>query len=399
MYAMSFIDTIKNTLQKSGIGGAALGASTGSVLGIDVGSASIKVVQLRREGGKAVLETYGTITLGPYTGSEPGKVTKLSAEQIAAALTDLMREANVNATSAAVAIPFASSLTSVVPMPRMAEDQLNKMVPLEARKYIPIPIHEVTLDWFVIPEDDAPERGSVIKGVSSPLPNSVVTPGSSTLEVLLVAIHNSTLDLYQRVMQATGLTVQFYELEVFSAARSALGHGVAPVAVVDVGASTTKIYIVERGIVRVSHLVNKGSQDITLQISRALTMPFSKAEKLKQEAGLAGLGKIGGDPELIHVADAMLSTLDYIFGEINRVLLSYGKQYHKNIAQVVLCGGTSVMAGLRAYAETKVETTVVVADSFGKVQAPAFLSDVLKEVGPEFAVATGLALRHLYARN
>lgn len=395
---MSIADTLKELLSKTGVYKAVGGSSSESVIGIDIGSASIKIVQLRREGGRAILETYGAITLGPYANTEAGRVTKLGAPEIGTALTDLIREANVTAKLAAVAIPFSSSLTSVIKMPRMSEDQLNKMVPLEARKYIPIPINDVMLDWFVIPEDEAPERASTIKNVSTPLKSKEVS-AANTLEVLLVAIHNTTLQMYQAVMQASSMNVQFYELEIFSAARSALGHGIAPVAIVDIGASSSKIYIVERGIVRISHLINKGSQDITLQLTRALNIPFMKAERLKKEVGLQAHNKTGSDNDDTQVAEAMLSTLDYIFGEVNRVLLRYGKQYNKNISRVVLCGGTSVMNGLHEYAETKIDSPVEIADSFSRIQAPAFLTDVLKEVGPEFTVATGLALRHLYMNN
>ncbi len=381
---MGIVDQIKEMLSSTPLGKSASG---GSVLGIDIGSSSIKLVQLKREGGRAVLETYGAITLGPYGETEAGRVVKLKPDQIAAALTDLVREANVSTTSASVAIPFASSLTSIIEMPNMPKDQLNKMVPLEARKYIPVSTSEVTMDWFVIPQDEARPRGDTIRGAyEAPTKQKK----QDLLEILLVAIHNNILDDYQAVMTTAGMTTQFYELEVFSTARGALGHGVAPVVIVDIGASSTKIYVVERGIVRMSHLVRKGSQDLTLYITRALSLDFKKAERLKQEDGLSP----GGQSR-----EAMLSTLDHIFAEVNRVLLSYGKKYHKNISKVVFSGGTTAMAGFTEYADTKIDNVVEVADPFNKVQTPAFLDDVLHEVGPEFTVATGLALRQLSGGN
>ncbi len=378
---MSIFDTITSVF----IG---KGSTHGSVLGIDVGSSSIKVVQLRRDHGRAVLETYGAITLGPYADMEAGRVVKLQAPKIAEALSDLLREANISTTNASMAIPFASSLTSIITMPNMPKDQLNKMVPLEARKYIPVPIDEVIMDWFVIPQDEAQPKGdTIIRGIND-------TPDKKKLqqrlEILLVAIHNNILNDYQAIMQTVGLTTQFYELEVFSAARGTLGHGVAPVIIVDIGASTTKIYVLERGVVRMSHLVHKGSQDLTLYITRALNISFKKAERLKQEDGLS---------QDSQVKEAMLSTLNHIFTEVNRVLLNYSKKYHKNISHVVFSGGTAAMLGFKEYANTKIDNVVELADPFNKVQTPAFLDDVLHEVGPEFAVATGLALRQLYESN
>ncbi len=375
---MGFLDKITDAI--SNLSGNSVG---GSVLGIDIGSSSIKLVQLRREDGRAILETYGAITLGPYNGVEAGKAVKLPVNKITEALSDLMRETNVTTKSVSVAIPFASSLTSIIQMPNMPKNQLNQMIPLEARKYIPVPMNEVMLDWFIIPDEEPKSRSEILEGVY----DSFEKPKEkNNLEILLVAIFNTILNDYQTITDTLGLTTKFYELEVFSAARGSLSHGVAPVVIVDIGASTTKIYVVERGVIRMSHLVHKGSQDLTLHIERALEISFEKAERLKREEGMS---------EDSSVKFAMLSTLDHIFSQINHVLLSYGKKYHKNISKVMFSGSTAAMDGFLEYAESKIENVVTIANPFNKVQTPAFLDDALKKVGPEFAVATGLALRQL----
>ena len=131
-----------------------LSKKEGSVLGVDIGSSSIKVVQLRRGRGTAILETYGELSLGPYAELDIGQATRLPAEKLATALTDLLREANTSTTDAALSIPFSDSLTSLIDMPDLPDKELAKMIPIEARKYIPVPIGEVTLDWFVIPEGE-----------------------------------------------------------------------------------------------------------------------------------------------------------------------------------------------------------------------------------------------------
>ena len=78
---------------------------TQSVLGIDIGTSSIKLVQLRRSRGRVVLETYGAIALGPYAGVEIGRATSLPAEKIGEALKDVIREANVTTQEGAISIP------------------------------------------------------------------------------------------------------------------------------------------------------------------------------------------------------------------------------------------------------------------------------------------------------
>src|SRR3989344_5085611 len=106
---MAFFDAL--------FGGALGGKKEQSVLGVDIGSSSLKVVQLRKDKGKAVLETYGELALGPYAGSAIGQATALSAEQIAETLRDLLRESKVTTKSAGVSIPFARSLLVLVELP------------------------------------------------------------------------------------------------------------------------------------------------------------------------------------------------------------------------------------------------------------------------------------------
>src|ERR1700733_3829046 len=116
-----------------------------SVLGIDIGSSAIKLVQIRRQSGQAVLETYGELSLGPYAQGVVGQAVILPPDRIAVALSDLMKEKEVNVTTkkCGVSIPFASSLMTEISMPAVSEKQLSVMVPLEARKYIPVPIADV----------------------------------------------------------------------------------------------------------------------------------------------------------------------------------------------------------------------------------------------------------------
>jgi Tfp pilus assembly PilM family ATPase len=87
--------------------------------------------------------------------------------------------------------------------------------------------------------------------------------------------------------------------------------------------------------------------------------------------------------------------LDYIFAEAARVLLGYQRKYNKNIGKVVLSGSGVLLKGLPELAKKTFQTEVVLADPFGKVEYPAFLASVLKDAGPGFAVALGLALRKL----
>src|SRR5512133_445957 len=120
-----------------------------SVVGIDIGSSFVKVVQLKKKSGRAVLETYGELALGPIAGLDVGRMTNLPEEKVGQAVADILREANVTTKDCALAIPLSGSLISFVEIPYLVERQLQEIIPIEARKYIPVPISEVTLDWWI----------------------------------------------------------------------------------------------------------------------------------------------------------------------------------------------------------------------------------------------------------
>lgn len=348
---------------------------SGSVVGIDVGSSAIKVVQLRREKGKAILETYGAIALGPYGGLEIGRSTNLPTEKIVEALKDVLREANVNVADASLSIPYSASLVSVVRVPEVNAKQLAQMMPIEARKYIPVPIAEVMLDWFPVPQ----ERETNAEQADA---------GSKKMSVLLVAIHNDTITKYKSILEGAALKASFFEIEVFSSVRASLDHGIAPVAVLDFGAGAVKLYIVERGIMRESHIINRGGQDLTIAISQALNITVAQAEEVKRVKGLS-------DPTQADLIKSIDLSLQYITSEVSRVLVSYQSRMQASIGKIVCVGGGATLKGFKEYASKKFDTEVELADPFGKTVAPAFLEEVLKDAGPEFSVAVGLALRRL----
>jgi type IV pilus assembly protein PilM len=358
-----------------------------SVLGVDIGASAAKIVQLRASRGIAILETYGEIALGPYGGQAIGKVVKLTPEKTAEALMDLMKEANVTAKSSGLSIPFSGSLVSILDLPKVDAESLKRIIPIEARKYIPVPVSEVSLDWFIIPGETG--QDSAFDQLQEK--SAVRAKGQ---EVLLVAIHNSTLQSFQTIAEMAGVGVTFYEMEIFSSIRSSLSHGLAPYLMIDLGASTTKMYMVERGVVRMTHSFSLGGQHVTEALGRSMNWEFEKAERVKRERGFVE-STVYSREENDRIKEALLSTLSRVWSEANRVLLTYGQRYNKNVSSVVLTGGGASLPGIADMARQSLSAQVEVADPFSRTEAPAFLSKVLKEIGPGFAVSVGLALRKL----
>lgn len=350
-----------------------------SVLGIDIGASSIKAVQLRKEKERAVLETYGEIATGPFANLKVGQATKLSAEKTAEALRDLVREANVKAVSAVVAIPLKSSFVTTISLPAEMRDTISEVLPMEARRYIPVPISEVVLDWWIMPESGGHPETMAGNG-----------PGTKkTMKVLLVAIHRDVIDLYKNILAQAKLTAKAYEIESFASIRSSLQRETGPVAVVDIGASTTKVSVVDYGIIRHSHLIDRGSQEITLALSQALSVPFETAENMKREKGFSK------NPEDKEIVSVMEPAMDFIAYEAINVIRDYERRDRHAVGRVIVSGGGVLLPGVMDFLVKKFNLEVSSADPFSKTAYAPIFESVLKRIGSSFSVAVGLALRDI----
>lgn len=353
-----------------------------SVVGIDIGSSAIKVVEIKKRKGKAVLETYGSISLGSYAEVDLGRVTNLPIEKIVEALKEVLKQSGVMTISSAFSIPVQSSLIFTISLPSMIkESELKTIVSTEARKYIPLPIDEISLDYFVLPNKE-----SSFEEINNPEASSTLP---AKTEVFVVAIQNDAVSKYRSIVSQSSLEASFFEIEIFSSVRANFEHELSLVLLMDFGASSTKLSLVEFGMVKSHHTINRGGADISLSISKSLGVSFAKGEELKKEFGL-----FENSVEK-SIADIIKLHIDYIFSEANNVLLGYEKKYDKTISKVIFTGGGSLLKGLKEVALNNFRAEIEIGHPFSKVGAPEFLEKVLETTGPEFAIALGLALRKL----
>lgn len=370
-----------NPLSKLFSFGSLFSKADASVVGLDIGSSSVKVVQLRKQKGQMILETYGELSAGPYGGASVGQSVNLSPAKTAELIKDLFREAAITTKVGGLSIPLKSSLLVAIEVPESVNNNLDQIIPIEARKYVPVPISEVALDWWIIPKsttenlDDADRER---KGGALAMTN-----------VLVVAVHKDTIKQFQDVSTAVGVETKFLEIETFSAMRSSLQNDLGATVIVDLGAASTKVVIIDYGVVRLSHTISKGSQDVTHAIARSLNIPFIKAEEIKRRIGL--VEKVDGGS----LTATLSPIVEYIFSEVTRVMVNYQKKYNRSVDKVILIGGGASLKGIKEIASQHVYAPIVFGNPFERVQAPAFLAPVLSEVGPSFAVAIGVAMRAL----
>lgn len=340
-----------------------------SMAGIDIGSSSIKVVQLRKEKEKAILETYGELSLSRYGGSALGQAVRLPDEKIVEALSDLKKEAKITAKKAYVSIPLKYSFLTTINMPNMSDSEVEKAIPFEIKRYIPVPLSEVMFDWQVVHNFENKNSSEKNK-----------------IEILVVAIYKDFVEKYRNIIKGAGFEDSGFEIEVFSSVKSIIYKQLKPVLIIDLGASKTKIVIIHNGVFKSAYDFDKGFQDLTNILSRSLNIDFERAELIKKDIGLSER------PEHKEIMSLFNPMLDFIFGEANRLALEYKKKEGVTINKIYLIGGGSLFKGISDYAINKLGMEVELGDSFVKIEYPAFLEAVLKGISPVFANSVGLAL-------
>lgn len=350
-----------------------LSGKPASVIGIDIGTHSAKVVQLRYDKERAILETYGELLIEGYlkeAATGGGGFLRYLDNDIVSLLQDLLKESNAASKEAVLSVPAGSSFVTPISFPVISRKEISQAMPYEARKYVPIPSSEVVLDWDIFEAEG--ER--------------------DTIGVLLVAVPKEVVEKFRRVAELAGIHPRALEVETFSLARSLVGSDPTPTALINLGHSSTALSFVDRGRVRISHNFGRGSQEFTRALERGLNVTRARAEDIKRTTGLSE--KIE-DREITSIIAPILETL---FAEIERMLAIYNRRAPRKIQKINLTGGGSNLKGLVDYVSGKFGIEVTRGNPFARLVTPAFMQPILREIGPSFSVAVGLALREITTR-
>ena len=344
------------------------------IIGVQIGTYSSKVVQLRYQSERAVLETYGELRNGKYLAHPEsaggGGTLRYMDQDVISLLGDLLRESNTSAKEAVCVIPATAAFITVISFPRSLGGEVAQAIPYEARKYVPIPISEVILEWMILDEVEAREE----------------------IAVLLVAVPREAVEKFRRVVQGAGLNLRALEVEPFSTARSLVGQDPTPTLIVNMGHQTTTLTFVDRGLVRAVHTLGRGSQELTLALARGLAVGDERAEAAKREVGLSE--RI----EEREIASVMGPLVETLLAEIGRVGLLYNRRAPRKIQRVVLTGGGAHLKGMVEYAASKLGIETSRGNPFRRLITPPFLEPILNEIGPNFSAAVGAALREFTPR-
>lgn len=353
-----------------------------SYLGVDIGTSSIKVVELANANGRPRLVTYGYIEQS----SDIMKSDTPQAQQhVADLLKNIVKESRVTTKRAVAALPSFSVFTSIISLPQMNEKELMSAIRWEAKKFVPMPIEEMVLDYRVIKETQAE---------TTPLPPDPTgaprRAKSQNQRILLTAAPRALVNRYVAAFQAAGLQLVSLETEAFALERSLLGNDPSPVMVIDVGSNATNISVIVGSIPLFNRSIDVGGESFTKAIMQSLNIDRTRAEQFKRDFGVAPTE--GGE----QAPKALEFVIGSILNEVRYCMNLYqGNQTANKVEKIILTGGSAFLAHLPEYLTRILQMKVYIGDPWARVVYPVELKPVLVDIGPRFSVAIGLAMRDI----
>ena len=329
-----------------------------SILGVDIGTANIKIAQISHASKVPLLETYGIVNTAYRL---KGKNDDLVVEDMANILKTLMAKAGVTTRRCVISFPNSVVFTSVLELPPMSSTEMSTAVEFEARKYVPLALSEIDLSWSVI---------------------SAATEQSPAQKILLTAVPKQITKNYMRVFDLSGLEPEVGEIEALALIRSLVGNAPLNCVIIDIGAQSTGINIIENGFLRLSRNLNIGGDTVTTKIAEALNISMARAEQFKKDFGVSSSTFI---PETIK------PVLDVIKTEVRQLLTIY-QSHNIKVDKMLLVGGGANLPGIVGFFED-LGISVELGDPLKVVGYNEALAPILKRYALNLPIAIGLALR------
>lgn len=365
-----------------------------SLLGVDIGTSSVKIVELEKtkEGANAIIN-YGFVE--QVQPSQRG-LTHAESSSVTGYIRLILEKTRFSTKKATAALPTYSVFTSLISLPAMSDEELESAVQWEAKKIIPLPLEEIELDPKIL---NRPQKG---KGGQLPFGKKEEEGKEKTEEsirVLITGAAKDTVSRYSTIFQESSLELVSLETEMIALSRSLVGSDPAEVMILEIGANLTDIIIVEGGIPFLGRSIETGGAAMTRAIVSSLSISEKRAEQLKRDIGVLSLDDSSGSAG---VPAILKESIEPIIHEVKYTLDLYkghpvtptGKGTGA-VEKIILTGGSSLLPGLVDYISKQLDMRVVLGDPWATIQYPPDLKPVLASLGPKFSVAIGLAMRDL----
>lgn len=338
------------------------------VVGLDIGSNSIKLAELKETKKGYQLKNIGETLLPPE--AIVNKVIT-NRDAVSEAIYSLIEELRVKTKNAVISISGHSVIIKKVSIPKMSEKELREAVPWELEQYIPQNIEDVNYDFQILP-------GQTAEG---------------NMDVLIVAAKKDITNDYINVVNDAGLNPVVVDVDVFALenmyeANYPESGGV--VALVNIGASVTNINILKNGVSVFTRDITTGGNQFTELIQKEFDVGYDEAEKMKNS-----LGRPDVSPELDRISQDFT---DLICGEIKRTLDFFSTTlWREKVDKIMLGGGTSKVPRIREVLEDIANAPVELINPFRNIlyNPNDFDPEYISDIAPKMGVTVGLALRKM----
>jgi type IV pilus assembly protein PilM len=340
------------------------------MLGIDISSTSVKLLELSRSGGRYRVESYAVEPLPPNSVMEKN-IT--DAQLVGEAIARAVKKSGTRTKLGACAVAGSAVITKVISMPaNLSEEELEGQIQIEADQYIPYALDEISLDFSIL----------------GPSPND---PGR--IDVLLAASRSDNVDVRVAALEVAGIEAKIVDVEAFAlenavALLAAKGGPVGEahvLAIMDVGATASTLSVLEDSKIIYTREQLFGGRQLTDEIQRRYGLSYEEAGLAKRQGGLPD----NYEPEVLR------PFMESMAQEVNRALqFFYSSSQVGTVDHVVLAGGCASISGIDLLVQSKVDTPTTIANPFANMTAaPRVRAEALGNDAPALMIACGLALR------
>ncbi|QEY16923.1 pilus assembly protein PilM [Cellvibrio sp. KY-GH-1] len=339
------------------------------VIGLDISSTSVKLLELSRSGDRYRVESYTVKALPPNAVVEKNIADPAAVAEV---VRSMVKQSKTKLKHAAVAVAGSAVITKMIDMPAdLNDDAMESQIAAEADQYIPFPLEEVALDFEV-------------QGISPRNPDQV--------EVLLAACRRENVEVRQQVLADSDLIAEKVDIEAYCMERAfeLIAEQLEDqegqvVAIIDIGATMTTLSVLVDGKTVYTREQLFGGRQLTEEIQRRYGLS-------REEAGLAK--KQGGLPDDYEM-EVLTPFKDAVVQQVTRSLqFFFSASQYNDVDYIILAGGVASLEGLVGLIEEKLGTQTVVANPFARMSVSSRVNAVsLANDAPALMIVTGLAMR------
>jgi len=338
------------------------------IIGLDIGSASLKLAEIKSSRSGYQLKNIGEAVLPP---DSIVKKVITNRDAVAGTLSNLVRDLGVKNKNVVISISGHSVIIKKVTLPSMSKNELAESIPWELEQYLPQSVEDVNFDYQVLPE---------------------VSP-EGNMDVLIVAAKKDITNDYVSLVRSVGLNPMIVDVDVFALENmyevnyTDMG-GV--IALVNMGASVSNINILKDGVSIFTRDITTGGNQFTEWIMKEQNVGFEEAEQSKQSLGH---GEIPFELERI-----TNDYIDLITGEVKRTLDFFSSNFSQDrISKIILSGGSSKVPNIVETLQDITDIDVEIANPFNNIAISdtEFDPNYISDISPKMGVVVGLALRRI----